>query len=113
MSIKMRQIVEKEISAAIVKALLTKGFEIQVDNGDSVSHWMINFANIIKRLYRTDEDRLYVRYANNSGETSVDGWVYLVYGNYGWDVLSDYTVNLEKFIGDESPVQKIIDKYAD
>jgi hypothetical protein len=36
-----------------------------------------------------------------------------VYGNDGWDVLSDYSVNLEKFIGDGTPVQKVVDKYAD
>lgn len=113
MSVKMRQIVEKEISAAIVDALLKAGFELQINNGDSESKFMIDRANIIKHLYLTDEDRIFVRHADNSDPTSVFGWVYLVYGNDGWDVLSDYTTNLKSVIGAKSPVQKVIDKYAD
>lgn len=113
MGVKMRQLVEKEISAAIVDALLKAGFELQINNGDSESRFMIDRANIIKHLYLTDEDYIMVRHADNSDKTSVFGWVKLVYGNDGWDVLSDYTTNLEKFIGDKTPVQKLIDKYAD
>jgi len=30
---------------------------------------------------------------DNGGAPS--GWVYFVYGNDGWDVVSDYTTNLE------------------
>ncbi len=26
------------------------------------------------------------------------GWVYIVLGNDGWDVISDYHANLEKFM---------------
>ncbi len=26
------------------------------------------------------------------------GWVYLVFGNSGWDLISDYTVDLEDFL---------------
>ena len=114
MSVKMRQIVEKEISAAIVDALVKAGFELQIDNPDSVynSRWMTDRTNIIKHLYLTDDDRIYVRRTGKTAK-SVEGWVYLVYGNDGWDVLSDYTTNLEKYIGDGTPVQKIVDKYAD
>jgi hypothetical protein len=113
MSVKMRQIVEKEITVTIVDALLKAGFELQVENGDSTSRWMIDRANIIQHLYLTDEDRIYVRKADNSDKTSVFGWVYLVYGNDGWDVLSDYTVNLEKLIGEGTATDKLIERYAD
>lgn len=112
MSVKMRQLVEKEISAAIVDALLKAGFELQVNNGDSESRWMIDRANIIKHLYLTDEDRIFVRRANNKDKSSVFGWVYLVYGNDGWDVLSDYTVNLESIIGEGTEVAALAEKYS-
>lgn len=122
MSVKMRQIVEKEISTAIVVALLKAGYAISVDNGDNSgaqegSEFEIENnrekSEILKSMFLTDEDRLYVRAIGKLTDSKFDGWVYLVYGNDGWDVLSDYTVNLEKFIGDKSPVQKIVDKYAD
>lgn len=33
-----------------------------------------------------------------------------MYGNDGWDVISDYTVSLEPYIGEGTAVQKLIDK---
>jgi hypothetical protein len=113
MGVKMRQMVEREISEAIVDALLKAGFEIGVDNGDNSGRDFelpnsVDRKRIFKAMFLTDEDRLYA--IKNKQHV---GWVYLVYGNDGWDVLSDYTVNLEPYIGDKSPVQKIIDKYAD
>jgi hypothetical protein len=111
MSVKMRQIVEKEICTEIVKSLLIAGFSISVDNGgDSATKPRVASGPILKAMFLTDEDRLFVY---KDGQSDWAGWVYLVYGNDGWDVLSDYTVNLEKFIGDKSPVQRIVDKYAD
>lgn len=112
MSVKMRQIVEKEIVTAVVAALLKAGFILAVDNGDNdgreyeiVSD---DAVRIMNAMFQTDEEYLYAM-----KDHAPVGWVYLVYGNDGWDVLSDYTTNLEKFIGNKSPVQKTIDKYAD
>ena len=110
MSVKMRQIVEKEIATAIVEALLAKGFRISVDYGDGESAVFSTKASVLEAMFLGDEDHLIVY---QSLASNAYGWVYLVYGNDGWDVLSDYTTNLEKFIGDKSPVQKVIDKYAD
>lgn len=112
MSVKMRQIVEKEIATAVVAALLKAGFILAVDNGDNDGREYeivsANAVRIVKAMFQTDEERLYA-----IKDHEPVGWVYFVYGNDGWDVVSDYTVNLEKFIGDKSPVQKVIDKYAD
>jgi hypothetical protein len=113
MGVKMRQLVEREICTAVVDALLAAGFSISVDNGDN-SDREYEIANstdkdaILKAMFLTDDEHLYVE---RNGKRF--GWVYFVYGNDGYDVLSDNTINLEEYIGDHSPVQKLIDKYAD
>ena len=110
MSVKMRQKFEREICTAVLDALLAAGFEISVDNGGEEFE-LENSADrdaILKAMFLADEDRLYA--IKNKQHI---GWVYFVYGNDGWDVLSDYTVNLGSFVGDGTPVQKIVDEYAD
>jgi hypothetical protein len=106
MSVKMRQIVEREIATAIVNILITEGFRILVDYGENDR--LHTRKSVLAAMFQGDEDRLFL-YKNGK----IVGWVYLVYGNSGWDVLSDYSVNLEKLIGDGTAVAKIIDKYAD
>lgn len=114
MSVKMRQLVENEITAKVVDVLLAAGYGLSVDNGDNNgdeyeiknSH---NFAKVLKALYQTDDDRLYVHH--NAVEPFA--WVHFVYGNDGWDVISDYTTNLEKLIGKGTEVERLVDKYAD
>lgn len=112
MSVKMRQLVEREIATAIVSALISAGYRLSTDYGDGESAVFSNKADILKAMFQGDEDRLYV-YNNNLDRNKVLGWAYLVYGNDGWDVLSDYTVSLEKLIGDGTTVDKISQKYAD
>src|SRR4029077_3916658 len=112
MSVKMRQEVEQKICAAIVKALLKAGFYISVDNGDNDGR---NFEiarsrskkAILAAMFQTDDETLVVE---KHGRKM--GWVRLVYGNDGWDVLSGYTINLEKLIGNGTEADKISQHYA-
>ncbi len=46
----------------------------------------------MRHVRRTDEDVLHFGY---DGQPSL-GWVYLVYGNDGYDVVNDYTTNLDE-----------------
>lgn len=109
MSVKMRRLVEREISTAIIDELLKAGFRISVDNGDEQSAPFSSKETILKHMFFTDEDRLYVY---KPRQATAFAWAYLVYGNDGPDVLSDYTVNLEKFIGEGSIVDKLSEKYS-
>ena len=49
----------------------------------------------------TDEDCLFVRtrpgdpFDRGEDRAPFDGWVQFIYGNAGFDVINDYTVNLE------------------
>lgn len=57
-------------------------------------------------IFNLDMARVYVRkvvdlHANKSGKNtviSVHGWILLVLGNSGYDIISDYTTNLEEFL---------------
>lgn len=53
---------------------------------------------ILAAMFSTGEDRLFVHLPTHTGETEWCGWVYFVYGNDGWDVVNDYTTNLESIL---------------
>lgn len=119
MSIKMRQMVEKKIYTKVIDVLLDAGFYLSIDNGDnSGNDYEVKNSKdrdvLLHGMYQTDEERLYVSKRPKAGATpEIIGWVYFVYGNDGWDVISDYTVNLEKYIGEGSAVDKVVKKYED
>ena len=107
MSVKMRQIVEHEIAEAVVAELLKADYALLVDIGDGETAPSVSWTLIIKELFAGDDARLY---AHKDGKYF--GWVYFVFGNDGWDVISDYTTNLTKFI-ERGAVATIVDKYSD
>lgn len=100
MNVKMQQRVEREIVMATVDALLAAGFNISVDNGASEAgteyacYETTNRKEIESVLYQTDEDTLYAK-----SRQGMSGYVIFIYGNEGPDVMSDYSTNLEQFIG--------------
>lgn len=53
-------------------------------------------------IFNLDEARLFL---SKNGEGH--GWVYLVFGNDGFDLVSDYTVNLDGFL---KPVMELADR---
>lgn len=48
---------------------------------------------IFKAMMTTDEDYLLV---SRETKSTRYGWVRFIYGNSGWDVINDYTTNLEE-----------------
>jgi hypothetical protein len=119
MSVKMRQEVERKIATAAIDAILAAGFAISIDNGGDeyeLAH-STDKDTILKSMFLADEDRLFVepletKKGTRRGNSPWFGWLYLVYGNDGWDVISDYTVNLEKYVGTGSEAQKLSDYYG-
>lgn len=112
-----RRKAELAILKATVEALLDAGFTLSVFDGEE-DHLIFtggvraqgsnNPASIYKALYETDED-----YLNAWKDGHIFGWVRFIYGESGWDVISDYTTNLEPYIGEGTAVQKLIDKYME
>ena len=104
MSVKMRQEVERKIAAAVIADALVAGYVISVDNGDEETKPMADFQLIIDAMFMTDEDRLYIWKAGQRF-----GWVSFIYGNDGWDVINDYTVNLESIMGTANKICTLLD----
>jgi hypothetical protein len=118
-AVKARQRVEQTIALTAAQVLLDAGFSLGVDDGEEITLTHSRDIEAVKRaLFTTDEDYLYVYEAGrnlNEKDTRPDGWVRLIYGNDGWDVISDYSSVdlLDKYLGDGTAVQKLIDKLAD
>lgn len=106
MSVKMRQEVEHKIAEALIKSALATGYTITVDNGEDESKVPLSdLSLVLADMFLTDEDRLYMW-----EDDERIGWVYFIYGNDGWDVISDYTTNLEPIM---TEANKISEHYSD
>jgi hypothetical protein len=108
MSVKMRQEVERKIVTRLLKDAVAAGYWISVDNGeDEPTKNSQNIRKILKFMFQCDEERIYL-HASEDEPLIYEGWVYLVYGNDGWDVIADYTTNLQHIM---AGADKISDKY--
>lgn len=95
MSVNMRQRVERVIARRVVLDLKRAGFLMNVNNGGDGMELPAPSADVrtvLGAVFAADDDRLYVY---RPGAVRPFGWVYFVYGNSGWDVVSDYTTNLD------------------
>lgn len=94
---------EHAIVRRTVKALLAAGYALATDEGEHRFFGPVcpttSYRGIIKQLAEVDEEHLGVFTVEEAnGETRVCkpfAWVHFVYGNDGWDVMSNYTLNLE------------------
>lgn len=103
-TVRQRQDVERRIVDEIAKALIAKGWLIRVFDGEEFCSKRTQDPVVIqKAIMSTDEDQFFIYPPNDQ---QAIGWISFVYGNDGFDVASDWTVNLEDLI------QPIVDKYA-
>lgn len=86
--------IEKKIIGRLCSDLIAAGFRLDVDDGgDIVVRKSQDVDAIMAGLFSTEEDYLIVRDADDRKV----GVVCLIHGNC-WDVISDYTVRLEKWM---------------
>lgn len=105
MSVQMRIEVEKKVIRAFVDAAIADGCKISVNDGEeTVLKHSTDVAAIEAAMMSTDEDRLFI-----SKDGKKFGWVRCIYGNDGWDVISDYTTNLEYLM---TEANKVADHYG-
>lgn len=101
----MREI-ETKIITALVREALDAGYHIGVDDGNEmVLSPSTKVDSIIGALFSVDEEHLV--FFDEEGKKK--GWVFLVHGNGGWDVISDNTTNLEHVMGE---ADKLSDHYS-
>jgi hypothetical protein len=93
-SVTRRQKVEQRIASALVSSLLGRGYSLAVaQGGEDEGLATTSKRRILALLGECDKDYLFV-YAPAPSHIRT-GWVHLVYGNDGNDVIADYTCNLE------------------
>ncbi len=99
MDMPVRRKYEELIARRVISDLLGAGFSISVNDGGETTLIRSRDAEaVFKAMFTTDEDFLYaVKDTDAPGDFS--GWVRFIYGNDGYDVVSDYTTNLEPFMG--------------
>lgn len=92
-----RLVVEQEIAAMTVDALLAAGYLLNVNNGgqDDELKPTTDRQAVLDAMFQTDLEHLKVWNAGDRIKEGCTGWVFFVYGNSGYDVISDYTTNLE------------------
>lgn len=94
-----RQHAEYAVISAFVKSALEAGHTLAVHNGEEiVLDYSGSYRAIMKEIMSTDDDFLIV-YPIGATSGPRMGWVRLIYGNDGPDVISDYTTNLEHLMG--------------
>jgi len=97
--------VEKSIARRAIKELLAAGFALSVNDGEETTLKLSRRPRIIaEAMFSTDQDYLLVHKPlvdgdpNNNFDPDHFGWVRFIYGNDGWDVINDNTVNLEPYL---------------
>lgn len=107
MGIKMRIEVERQIVTRAIKDALKAGYALNIDygDGDVLSEASADREVILSKIMQGDDDRVYYY-----KDGKCIGWAWFVYGNDGWDALSDYTTNLESVL---AGANKLADRYSD
>lgn len=98
---KRRIEVEEKIAKRCVRDLLKAGYSLAIDNGGDDNEStppMRSFKAVMAAMSDTDDEYLFVFNSHQKSKKPF-GWVRFVYGNDGWDVISDYTTNLENVLG--------------
>ncbi|MEQ1694754.1 MAG: hypothetical protein ABL901_02840 [Hyphomicrobiaceae bacterium] len=95
-SIRVRVAIERTLCKRVIRALFARGYQLRVHSGDDWETPRCIQASdeddLMQALFNLDEAHLVVYKGKARAQF---GWVKLVFGNDGWDVISDYTVNLE------------------
>lgn len=94
MNLENRIKIESRIVRKVVEDALAQGFSLSVFDGED---WSVNKSTdkkeILENLQVCDEEKLYL---NKDGRQV--GGILFVYGNDGYDVISDYHTSLEEVL---------------
>lgn len=123
MSVKMRQEVERKVVSAFVRQALKSGYSLSVSLERGYDHDVMaengvlgstNYRKIMDEAFAGDDCHIFVHSPGvgplYNGAINCAGWVYLVFGNDGYDVISDYTLNMES-LGLLKNAEKVAARY--
>ena len=84
-SVRERRRIELAIVRTLIRELIANHYHLKADNGEDAP-LMGTEDELIECLFACDEARI---------ETETGRWVFLVFGNDGWDVISDYSISID------------------
>lgn len=89
--------IERRICRRTIKALHAAGYSLRVHSGGEFeTRHNATEAELMRALFNLDDAYLTVHRCNKGRSTLRHfAWVRFVFGGYGWDVISDYTTNIE------------------
>lgn len=98
-NVRMRARIEALVCLRLLTDLMAAGYWVSIDDGEETTlvnaheEIMANPCDAMRLLFNLDEATLRVR-----KHGSKSSFVYLVFGNDGWDTISDYGVSLDHII---------------
>lgn len=97
-----RQDMERRIVSKIIDVVLDNDYTISIDSGDDIAICQSSDKeDILAAMFSTDEDKILL-YKDGKSK----GYIWLIYGNSGWDVIHDYSSSLEVML---NPVHDLVD----
>jgi hypothetical protein len=99
-----RQEVERDIVRATVEAALKLGFTLHSVNNGEEEPLVSTVDEVMEYAFSCDEAHIFFREPG----MPVYSWLYIVLGNEGWTVISDYTVDLD---GAVQATEALVEKY--
>jgi hypothetical protein len=104
-----RQEIERQIAQKVIADALAAGYALDVFDSEEYAIEKSTDADaILEAMFTTDDDRLFF---HKDGKRV--GWVWFIYGENGWDVINDYTVNLEDVLKGASELSEQMEAKAD
>lgn len=108
MTINERIKIERQIVRRVIKDAIARGYSCSVsgERGYDIDEMLVGCKKIDKVLQECtnyEECHLFLTPPDvdpiiQDGAVVSEGWVYFVFGNDGYDVISDYTSNLETLL---------------
>ena len=114
MKVETRQKIERQIARRAAKDLIAAGYKVAVFDGEEIAlEASTDVRAIIAAMFSTDEAYPLAMPPGEGGKLTRAGWVRFIYGNTGFDVINDYTTNLETVLaGTNALADQLESKHA-
>ena len=86
------QQLEGAIMAQVILDALAAGYRISVDDGEDEFTPQQTLGDILALMGATESGD-WLRFADPANHDKRVGWIHFIYGNDGYDVIADYSVN--------------------
>lgn len=87
--VKLRNLMERAIVRKLVSDAFDRGFAVSYSDGESSYEQCNTVEGLMAEIQSTDEEKLRLKHPEGRS-----AYVYLVYGNDGYDVIADYTLSI-------------------